>query len=392
MVSRAVIDTRLSGLIDRFYEAAVDDAPWMGVAADIADVLASTSAVLKLHGGDGDDVQLLEHTDNFNLADDRQSWARHWHQQDLWVARSAAFGVSQVVTDHDLVTPSEQRKTGFYREWLHALDIFHMVGAVFPGRDGALGVLGVHRPACAGAYADSDRHRLATLLPHLQRALWLSQKLTKNALRGAVADETFQRIDAAVFAVDARCRIIVANTRADALLRVRDSGLAGGHGRLRLADPLLNQRMQQQVQACIRTAQGQADALGSVMAIPRPGRLPLTMMVSPLRPAALFSAGNAVRNRPLALVMIRDPEASALALDGLRRLFGLTRMEAAVAADLAGGLSPGAVAARRGIGAATVRAHLKAILAKTGTHRQAEAVALIARSVAGLDADGDSSS
>ena len=35
-----------------------------------------------------------------------------------------------------------------------------------------------------------------------------------------------------------------------------------------------------------------------------------------------------------------------------------------------------------GVGPATVRSHLKRILAKTGTHRQAEAAALLARSVA----------
>jgi DNA-binding CsgD family transcriptional regulator len=56
-----------------------------------------------------------------------------------------------------------------------------------------------------------------------------------------------------------------------------------------------------------------------------------------------------------------------------------------VAADLASGLSLGDVAERRGMGAATARSHLKRILAKTATHRQAEAVALIARSVASLD-------
>jgi DNA-binding CsgD family transcriptional regulator len=43
------------------------------------------------------------------------------------------------------------------------------------------------------------------------------------------------------------------------------------------------------------------------------------------------------------------------------------------------------VAEQRGIGAATARSHLKRILSKTNTHRQAEAVALIARSVAALD-------
>ena len=140
--------------------------------------------------------------------------------------------------------------------------------------------------------------------------------------------------------------------------------------------------MMRHVRSCIQTAQGQATKLGTTLTIPRAGRLPMTMIVAPL-PAR----GPTVEGRPLALVMVRDPEAATLAITCLRDLFGLTRMEAVVAADLAGGLSLDAVATRRGIGDATVRSHLKRILAKTGTHRQAEAVALIARSVAGLDTE-----
>lgn len=180
MLSQAVIDARLSGLIGRFYEGAADDALWAGIAADISDTLDSTSAVLKLHGAD-DDIRLLENTDNLLVSDDKQSWATDWHRQDLWVARSARFGVSRIVTDHDLVSPAEQRQSGFYQEWLRALDIFHMVGAVFPGGDGALGVFGVHRPAQAGAYEDKDRHKVSVLLPHLQRAFWLGGQFSKAA-------------------------------------------------------------------------------------------------------------------------------------------------------------------------------------------------------------------
>lgn len=384
MLSQAVIDTRLSGLIGRFYEAATDDALWKGVAADISETLDSTSAVLKLHGPD-DDIRLLEHTDNLHVADEKQSWATHWHQQDLWVERSAHFGVSRIVTDRDLVTPAEQQRSGFYQEWLRALDIFHMVGAVFPGSDGALGVLGVHRPEQAGAYADKDRQRVSFLLPHLQRAFWLGEQVSKAAAHRALADETLHRIDAAVFAVDARCSIVAANRRAETLLRA-GNGFAGGRGRLRLEDTGLDQRMVRQVRACIQTAQGRATALGSTLTIPRADRLPLTMIIAPLPLSGL--SGHAADAWPLALVMVRDPEAATLAITCLRDLFGFTRMEAVIAADLAGGLSLDAVAARRGIGGATVRSHLKRILAKTGTHRQAEAVALIARSVAGLDTQG----
>ena len=158
----------------------MDDAVWTGIATEISEALESTSAVLKLHGAD-DDIRLLEHTDNLLVSDDRQSWATDWHKRDLWVARSARFGVSRIVTDHDLVSPAEQRQSGFYQEWLRALDIFYMVGAVFPGGDGALGVLGIHRPARAGAYADKDRHNVSILLPHLQRAFWLSGQFSKAA-------------------------------------------------------------------------------------------------------------------------------------------------------------------------------------------------------------------
>ncbi|WP_092860359.1 helix-turn-helix transcriptional regulator [Albimonas pacifica] len=382
-MSQAVIDARVSGLIGRFYEAAADDTLWTGIAADISDTLESTSAVLKLHGAD-DDIRVLEHTDNLRMADHQQSWAANWHRQDLWVERSARFGVGCIVTDHDLVSPSEQRGSGFYQEWLRALDIFHMVGAVFPGGDGALGVLGIHRPERAGAYADADRHKVSILLPHLQRAFWLGGQFAKAAAHRALADETLSRIDAAVFAVDARCRIVSANARAEALLRA-GLHLFGGRGRLRLADGALDQCMTRQVRACVQTAQGHAAAIGAALTIPRAERLPLTMIVAPLPPSALF--GPAATARPLALVMVRDPEASTLATDCLRDLFGFTRMEAIIAADLAGGLSLDAVARRRGIGGATVRSHLKRILTKTGTHRQAQAVALIARSVAGLNKD-----
>nr|WP_246343383.1 helix-turn-helix transcriptional regulator [Sphingobium jiangsuense] len=104
--------------------------------------------------------------------------------------------------------------------------------------------------------------------------------------------------------------------------------------------------------------------------------MPLALEVSPLRPSASAFG----EQLPAVLVFIRDPEAP-IAAARLRELFGLTRTEGAVAAALGRGAPLENIAASMGIGLATVRSHLKRILAKTGTHRQAEAVALLARSV-----------
>jgi DNA-binding CsgD family transcriptional regulator len=62
----------------------------------------------------------------------------------------------------------------------------------------------------------------------------------------------------------------------------------------------------------------------------------------------------------------------------LREVFGLTHMEARVASVISTGASPEQAAGEMGIAVVTARNHLKAVFAKTGTHRQSELVALLA--------------
>jgi len=116
------------------------------------------------------------------------------------------------------------------------------------------------------------------------------------------------------------------------------------------------------------------------LGIPREGRGPLTLTVAPLRPRRSRLDGRA----PMALVFLRDPESTTVSPGQLRDIFGFTRSEAAIAVELVRGRSLAQVAAAQGVSLETVRSHLKRLLAKTGTRRQAEVVGLIIRSVAGL--------
>lgn len=63
----------------------------------------------------------------------------------------------------------------------------------------------------------------------------------------------------------------------------------------------------------------------------------------------------------------------------LQREIGLTHMEPRVTARLAAGLSPQAIARSLGIRVSTVRSHLKAAYAKSGTSRQAELIRFVLR-------------
>lgn len=374
MSSSELADSRLSALIAHYYDAAIDSSLWPGTAARTAQAFDSASTVIKLHGGDAR-VDLLECTDNLMVSERDRAWAEDWHRRDLWVERSVAYGLSRVITDEDLVTPEEQAYSGFYQEWLRHLDIHHMLGAVFPAADGAIGVLGIHRARDAGAYTGTERRKVALLLPHLQRALRLGQRFSAMTQAHAAALHALDCIDTGVIAVDEHCRVILCSAMAETLLRANvELAVKGGH--LVPRQPALRDALDAQVRAAASTARGHLAGTGAALSIPRPDRLPLVVEVTPLRPTLPAFGGQA----PSALVFIRDPEAPA-DLEKLRELFGFTRTEAAVAAALAQGRPLERIAAGLGIGNATVRSHLKRILAKTGTHRQAEVVALLARSV-----------
>jgi DNA-binding CsgD family transcriptional regulator len=60
-------------------------------------------------------------------------------------------------------------------------------------------------------------------------------------------------------------------------------------------------------------------------------------------------------------------------------LFGLTPAEARLASIVGGGVDPARAAEEIGISRVTARNQLRAIFAKTGTHRQSELVALLCR-------------
>jgi DNA-binding CsgD family transcriptional regulator len=372
--SQGVFDDRLSHLIGHLYDAALDGGLWTGIAPRIAAAFDSTSSVLKLHTGPH--VQILQCTDNMVVPDRRREWAAHWHRRDLWVERAVAFGLSAIVTDTDLVTPEEQRKTGFYQEWLRELDIFQVVGAAFPASDGAVGVLGIHRPQQGGRFTSADRRKVELFLPHLRRALQLGQWLTAGSVRHAAALDTLDRLDTGVIVVDRRRRIIHANALAEEMLRtIPEMGVMDR--RLCLRDIALQDRFIRLVRTSVEAASGWPAEAEAAVAVPRAEKLPLTLTVAPLRPMGVLAPA-----RPLALVLLRDPEHPALTQQGLQDLFGLTRTEALIASDLVAGRALDEIARRRRIGVATARSHLKRILAKTGTNRQAEAVALLSRSVA----------
>jgi DNA-binding CsgD family transcriptional regulator len=198
-------------------------------------------------------------------------------------------------------------------------------------------------------------------------------------LEHGAALDAFERIGIATLVVSGKGRIVYANSQAETLLRAGDA-IRVRDGRLAIADRASSGRLASLIGEAADTDMVRGKMPGGGVSIPRGDRLPLTVLVAPFRPAQSCQ-GSAC---PAAILFVRDPGQSTLSSSVLQGLFGLTPAEAVIACALADGMSVDNIAATHGVSLNTARTHVRNALAKTGTRRQAELVALLLRSVASM--------
>jgi DNA-binding CsgD family transcriptional regulator len=360
-------------LIDMVYAAAVNEVTWSDLAPQIARTFDSTSTNLQIQRAGGTS-EILSMTENVGVR--INAYLEHYWQRDIWVERAKQnVGLSQVGASADIVTDVEFQDTEFYRDWCRHLDVFYVVGAVFPTGPNDLCVLGVHRPRQAGTYDREDKYWVSRFLPHLQRALRVRDRLGATALTQRLSLEALHRCETAALLVAADGRILFANERAECFL-AEGCAFRARNQRLVPTRRVDAERFAILLHQACTGSQGE----GAMTLRGASGRA-LSVLVAPFR---LNFSGQAGAN---AIVFIRDPSRALSAQATLQALFGLTPTEARIAEALANGKTIPDIAAAHGAAAQTVRKQLKSIFAKTGTNRQATCVALILRSIAPMTAE-----
>lgn len=384
-------ERRLLGAIGRIYDAAFDEPLWTGIAAEIAQAFDAPSMALHLRKARQGEAHLLDVTANLVLSSDAERQrAAYWRKNDLWVRRMGDLGLGRVFRNDDIYPDAVFERSGFYQDWCRANGQFYILGTVFQLPGGGTGSFGIHRPRDHRPFDETDRRHAEMLVPHYRRALEMRQRFRVAAVERQATLQALQRSDIAVLVVAPDYQVLHACPKADAMLRQAD-GLCIVGGRLTAKLRSEGDALRRLIDGANSWSTGRVLTLNvddrrtdsGSLAITRPGRLPLTLLVAPLRPLALGIA------EPAAIVFVRDPEAATPHGSALRDLFGLTPAEAAMAVELAQGRSLKALATSHHVSMNTVRTHLKKVLAKTNTNRQAEAVTLILGSVATVGPDAE---
>ncbi len=273
---------------------------------------------------------------------------------------------SGFVSERDLFTDEEFLSDPLMTEWAARAGLHHAAATAIhiPTGDEVL----VHAQRLVGVppFSASDISRLDAFRPHLARAGLLAARWKLERMRAAAEALALVGLPAAV--LDSRGRVLLAN----GLIQEMASWIAWLPGdRLALIDSTANGLLRQAL-----TELGDPVTL-TVRSIAIKATATTDAAVVHLVPTTgsareLFGGAFGI----LVITPVSSSRAPAAAI--LQALFDLTPSEARVAGAIAEGLSLDQIASRHAVSIETVRAQTKAVLAKTGTHRQAQLAALLA--------------
>lgn len=274
---------------------------------------------------------------------------------------------------HRAVPDAEFEKTEFYNDYFQPHGMHYSVGIKIPIAGQAPGYLTCMRAKRDGGFEDAEGAALEILMPHLQRAFALHLQVSQLQANAAAMGSALDAFGHAVFGLNCKGGVVASNSSAEKLVRKGD-GLRLREGRLVADDAQEDSQLQRMVDSATRSTEGKVQGgAPRSMLLTRQLSLPLSLVILPFLSSPLPEYGQL---EALAVVSAPEERHSSRA-DLLRNLYRLTPTEARMADLIAQGKEIKDAASIMGTTLETARFHVKRVLAKTGTRRQAELVKLV---------------
>jgi DNA-binding CsgD family transcriptional regulator len=370
--------------VQHIHEAPLAPDGWTRALPSIAAALRSEYGILLVQNGSW----ATEFAVSFEMASEQMAgFAAAADADPAFWESIRGLPVGSVAPTSALLPDREFARTTFYNEGVRPVGAFHGLTVSLLHTPQRFVHISTGRRLGREDFDAKDVTAMGILAPHLLTALHVGNRLAAADLRAMGAGAALDQLDAGVILVDAAARIVFANQTAEAILAGND-GLGVDREGVRACSHGATRVLRRLIASCEDITMGNGGPGGS-MEIRRAERCrPLRVVVAPF-PAEAAQIGTAWLGaaRPVAILMITDPERGNRARkEDFRRRFGLTPAEAEVTLEILKGDGRDAAAARLGIAATTVRAHLSHIFEKTGVRRQAELVRLLMQGERGDDA------
>ncbi|SDE13714.1 helix-turn-helix transcriptional regulator [Limimaricola pyoseonensis] len=368
------LDHSIETLVDLIYQCAIEPSLWLELPGRLSAAAGGGGWALQLLR-DGPSPLAVAQGANF----DPDLWSRypeHFAGINPWLPRLMQAPVMHLLREADVLDPEVLRRGRFYADFLLPLgDMQCAVGSLIErSEQGVMLLTSNFAPRHEEALAGTTCELIQRLAPHLRRALDLSRLAERSALRHGSEIHAALNSRTACFMLDHKSRLLQADPRGEALLSLGEAIRLGPDRRLRFRAAPANAALDAQLASGGRNGNGFRVAIGDGNAL-LARLVPLPRRETPGAVTRLLGVGEAVA----ALIVVDSRAPVGPDAETLRQLFQLTPAETSVAQELAEGLNLREIAALRDCSVNTVRNQLRSVLCKTGTTRQAELVALLAR-------------
>jgi DNA-binding CsgD family transcriptional regulator/PAS domain-containing protein len=368
------IEAALDDIVDKIY-GAVGDAPlWQETAGDIATWAGAVSCSLQIRRGNAAKVIAAAGYRDFGSA----VYERDYAHKDVRARLLMSLPADEAHLLHHYIPQDEFLKSEYYNEFFRHVTGGHWRGAaswLTLGVDMRLGI-SIHRSIASDPDDIKQIRILRHLGPHLRRAGRLHMKLNDIELRLGQLSSALDHVEQPAILVDRTGRVMLMNGAAQPLFRAPHAlGVdAGGRISLKSADETRNLR--------------HAIELASSQPAEDEGRRNVEIVVNNntdgcrLALSVLALGGgksNVLIDQGSVMLIAKEFALQQISLAALQQAFGLTPAESRLTGMLAGGSSLRQASETLSVSYWTVMTHVKSCYQKTGTHRQAELVALAIR-------------
>jgi len=363
---QSIIDLqRLDAAKNRFGDILIDPTIWPEVLEQIAAAAGATGAVL-LQAGVG---TFAYRTESISEAVDHY-FSHGFNTRDIRARQGVPLlrRGRRVIIDQDFFTPEQIRRDPVYNECLfpYGLGWFAALGA--PVGSSLWGIM-IQRTSNEGPFDSANKRVLARLRRPLIELALISNAVGRITLTSAT--NALQQVGLAAVAVDRQGIVLGANARVDDLF---DDEMYIKCKRLRVSDIEAQKRIDNIIDRLL-VANDREDFFAEAIPVRRQKKNPVIIRVLPVPRAARTPFLDACALFTFTPLEPRSDHHPTALID----VFELTPAEASLASIIAEGASPEEAAKRLGVAKETARNQLKAVFGKTGTHRQSELVALLAR-------------
>ena len=365
-------------LIAAIYEGPLESTPWTSALHELRERLRAAHVTLMLRPPSQESSGVMINTGDVSVQA-TESYESHFFALDPFVRLTEG----EVITAEELIGKQAWLSSPMYLEYLKPLDIRHLLGADIYTCEGIECRLRITRAHEAPPFSASDKALIRYVLPHLKRSIRLHARLDALECDRAMFAGAVNRMLLGMISFAPDGTILEINQEAQRILAEKDGIQRSGSG-LSLSSNQEHRELQRLIrQALSGNATDSGPAVVEAMSVTRlSGRSKLGIVVRTI-PLGPWTES---KRRPAAAVFLRDPESNSAtpSQDIVRRLFGLTRMESALAILLAEGLTLDEAAEKLNVMRNTARTHLRSIFCKTGVTRQTMLVRLLLNSVISL--------